>query len=408
MAIIDKHDWSQRIERELRGNILPFWIAHTVDAQNGGFYGALSNDLRVLNDVPRSAVLCARVLWTYAAAYRLYGDPAYLRTSRHAYDYLTHTFWDSDYGGVYWTVDAAGRPVNDRKHVYAQAFSIYGLAEYYRATGDAESLKLAQELFHLVERHSFDAINQGNVECRGRAWEAVDDMRLSAYEPNCSKSMNTILHVMEAYCNLLRAWDEAELRVKLVGLVRVFLEHVIDPHTHHLQLFFDDEWHRLPPAALSFGHDIEASWLLVEAAEVLGDKALLAQARDAAIAIAGAVYREALNPDGSFVHEVHEGQRDADKHWWEHAEAVVGLYNAYQLSAHDEFAQAAYKCWEYIERHFVDRAHGGWFKILDSQGRPHDHHKAGPWECPYHHARACFEMLARLEEVNDKTTSERE
>ncbi|MBN1887734.1 MAG: AGE family epimerase/isomerase [Thermoflexales bacterium] len=395
MAIIDKHDWPQRIERELRGNILPFWVAHTVDAQNGGFYGALSNDLRVLNDVPRSAVVCARVLWTYAAAYRLYGDPAYLRMSRHAYDYLTHAFWDGDYGGVYWAVDAAGRPVNDRKHTYAQAFSVYGLAEYYRATGEAESLELAQQIFHLIERHSFDAINLGNIECRGRAWEAVDDMRLSHHEPNCRKSMNTLLHVMEAYRNLLRVWDVDELRVKLAGLVGVFLERVIDPHTHHLRLFFDDEWRPQPPAITSFGHDIEASWLLVEAAEVMGNSTL-GWARDVAVRMADTTYREALEPGGGVAYEVHEGRRNDDRHWWVHAEAVVGLYNAYQLSEREEFALAAHTCWEYIERHFVDRTHGDWFKILDSQGRPYDHHKIGPWECPYHHARACFEMLGRL------------
>ena len=393
----DRQEWRTRIERELLDNILPFWINHTVDEVNGGFFGAVTNDLLVRNTEPRSAVLYARILWTFAAAYHL--DPAdrYLDIARRAYDYLTRYFVDRNYGGVYWTVDCRGKPVNDRKHIYAQGFAIYGLAEYYRATGEPESLKLAQDLFRLIEANSFDPIHQGNIECRSRAWGELADMRLSALEPDCRKSMNTLLHLMEAYTNLLRVWDNAGLKARQRGLIEVFPRRIIDPQTHHFRLFFDDDWTSLSDL-ISFGHDIEGSWLIVEAAEVQGDASLLVQAREAAVKMAEAVFSQGLDADGSLFYEAgRQGIRNDQKHWWPQAEAVVGFYNAYQISGRAELAAAADRVWSYIEDQVVDRTHGEWFKVLRRDGTPNlDHVKTGPWECPYHNSRACFEMLSRL------------
>jgi mannobiose 2-epimerase len=388
--------WAQRIQQELVGNILPFWMRYTVDEVNGGFYGALTNDLCIMNEVERSAVLCARVLWTYATAYRVFRDEHYLQVARHAYDYLTQRFWDANYGGMYWALDYRGKPVNDRKHVYAQAFAIYGLSEFYRATLEPDSLRLAQELFGLIETHTFDAVNQGNLECRNREWQPLDDMRLSAKDLNCTKSMNTLLHLMEAYTNLMRVWDNAALRAKQKGLVQVFFQHIVDPQTWHLKLFFDEAWRSLSDE-ISYGHNIEASWLLVEAAEVLGEQETLAQARATAVQMAQAVYDEGREADGSVLYELTPHGLQGDKHWWVQAEAVVGFYNAYQISGQSQFAEAAERCWSYIEDKFVDHAHGDWFKLLNREGIPDVNHvKVGPWECPYHHSRACFEMLTRL------------
>lgn len=393
----DRQEWRTRIERELLDNILPFWINHTVDEVNGGFFGAVTNDLQVLNTAPRSAVLYARILWTFAAAYRLDHADRYLSMARRAYDYLTRYFVDPNYGGVYWTVDCRGKPVNDRKHIYAQGFAIYGLAEYYRATGEPESLKLAQDLFRLIEANSFDPIHQGNIECRSRAWGELADMCLSALEPDCRKSMNTLLHLMEAYTNLLRVWDNAGLKARQRGLIEVFPRRIIDPQTHHFRLFFDDDWTSLSDL-ISFGHDIEGSWLIVEAAEVQGDASLLVQAREAAVKMAEAVFSQGLDADGSLFYEAgRQGIRNDQKHWWPQAEAVVGFYNAYQISGRAEFAAAAERVWSYIEAHVVDRIHGEWFKVLRRDGTPDlGHVKTGPWECPYHNSRVCFEMLSRL------------
>jgi cellobiose epimerase len=391
--------WAGRIEAELRGNILLFWATRTPDLVNGGFYGALTNDLQILNDAPRSAVLYGRILWTFSVAYRLYHEAVYLATARRALEYITTHFVDSDYGGVYWAVDRQGRPFNGRKHAYAQAFTIYGLAEFHRATGEPGSLSLAQDLYRLTELHTHDAALGGNVECRDRDWGSLADMRLSDIDVNSRKSMNTLLHLIEAYANLARAWDDGALRATLRELIAAFLDHVVDPDTHHLRLFFDDGWNwRHLGSGFSYGHDIEASWLLVEAAEALGEPDLLRRAREQAVAMAEAVYAEAIELDGSLLYEsAGHGPRAEQKHWWAHAEAVVGFYNAYQLTGDARFERAARGCWDYIEARFVDRTYGDWFKVLDRVGVPLPGQvKVGPWECPYHHSRACYEMLARL------------
>jgi mannobiose 2-epimerase len=353
--------------------------------------------------VPRSAILCARILWTYATAYRRLGAEPYLSMARWAYDALTGVFWDGEHGGLYWTVDACGNPVSDRKHQYAQAFGLYGLAEYYRATQEAQSLRLAQDLFHLLEEHAYDAVHGGYLEGRSRKWDVLDDMRLSDKDLNCRKSMNTMLHILEAYTNLLRIWDDALLKARHRSLVETFFQQILDPGTGHFKLFFDDRWHSLSDH-VSFGHDIEGSWLLWEAAEVQGDGELVAQVRGPALELATAVYREGLDDDGSVFYEAGPlGLVDAGKSWWVQAEAMVGFYNAYQLSGQVSFAQAAHRCWSYIQTHLVDAEHGDWVKQLSRDGAVDGSvYKAGPWECPYHHSRACFEMLHRLAGESDE------
>ena len=327
---IDKADFRRQLKEELTGNILPFWINHSVDRLNGGFYGALTNDLEIHNEVPRSAILCARILWTYATAFRKLGDREYLEMASRAYDYLRGVFLDPEYGGIYWTVDKDGRPVFDRKHHYAQAFAIYGLSEYYRATEQPESLALAQDLFHLLEEHAYDPYNGGYIEGSSRKWETLMDMRLSDRDLNCRKSMNTMLHVLEAYTNLLRVWQDPTLKAQHRALIEIFQQRIVDPSTGHFKLFFDDTWNSLLPN-VSYGHDIEGSWLLLEAAEVQGDLALLEQVRQTSLQLATAVYQDGLEPDGSLPYEAGpHGLVDSDKSWWVQAEAMLGFQNAYQ------------------------------------------------------------------------------
>lgn len=387
----------QELERELTEHILPFWMTHVVDEVNGGFHGAVTNDLQVHHEVPRSAIMCARILWTYAAAFRILGDERYLEMAYHAYDYLTDVFWDDEHGGVYWDVDHRGTPVSDRKHHYAQAFAIYGLTEYYRMTREPHSLTLARALFHLMEKHAHDAAYQGYFESSSREWEALEDVRLSDRDLNCPKSMNTMLHILEAYTNLLQVWDGAYLKARHRALLEAFQRHIIDYRTGHFRLFFDEQWHSLSEN-VSYGHDIEGSWLLVDAAQAQGNSGWVAQMSETAVLLATAVYEEGLAEDGSIPYESGpDGLVDAGRAWWVQAEAMVGFYNAHQLTGEEHFAEAAYRCWSYIQSHVVDRAHGEWFKRLHPDGTPdHTNYKAGPWEDPYHHGRACFEMLDRL------------
>jgi mannobiose 2-epimerase len=322
--------------------------------------------------------------------------------AKHAFAYLTQRFWDAEYGGVYWMLDCEGQVLNSRKQIYAQAFAIYGLSEYYRAVQEPAALALAQRLFHLVEEQSYDPRYGGYYEAYNRDWSTLSDWRLSDKDLNSPKSMNTLLHILEAYSNLLRAWPDAQLKQKQRDLIEVFLQHIIDPERHHFKLFFSEDWKSLSDH-ISFGHDIEGSWLLTEAAGLVGDPLLSAQVKTAAIQIAEAVYEEGLDPDGSLLYEADpQGITDRDKHWWAQAEAVVGFYNAYQLSGDERYIQAARCAWDFIEARVIDHHYGEWYAHLKRDGTPYaeqeipDQLKVGPWKCPYHNSRACLEMMHRI------------
>jgi len=396
---VEKAELRRQFEDELTRNILPFWMTHAVYKSDGGLHGAVTNDLRVDDDVPRSSVLCARVLWTFAAAYRRLGDPAYLATAKRMYDALTRAFWDPKHGGLYWQVDREGRPVADRKHHYAQAFGVYGLSEFHRATGDPRSLELARALFGLLEEHAYDPVEGGYFEGSTRDWRPLADARLSEKDLDAPKSMNTMLHVLEAYTDLLRTWDDTRLRARLDALLRTFAQRILDPRTGHFGTFFDDRWRRLSEN-VSFGHDIEGSWLLCEAADACGDPALRDETRRLAVVLADAVHRDGIDADGSLFSEGSpNGATDRGKDWWPQAEGIVGFYNAYQITGDERFAEAAIRCWRNAQDRFVDRENGGWFKRLSPDGTPDPTRgKAGPWDCPYHHSRACLEMMERLEQ----------
>jgi len=397
-----KRLWAARVKNELVENILPFWMRHTVDRQNGGFYGGVSCDLKIDKEAPRAAVINARILWTFSAACRLL-SAEYRETADWAYDYIVKKFWDKQYGGVYWMLDGKGDPISDRKQIYAQAFTAYALAEYFRASGAAESLELAKTLFHLIEDKSREPICKGYLEARSRDWGALEDLRLSEKDLNSPKSMNTHLHVMEAYTNLLRVWKDPQLRASQKELLEVTMDHIVDNASGHFKMFFDNQWNSLTDH-MSFGHDIEGSWLIFEAAEALGDKPLLARARALALRMAEAVYKEARDKDGSLFYEANSKGVliDPNKHWWAQAEGVVGFYNAYQLSGDQRYLDQAYRLWEYIEEKVVDRQHGEWHAKLRPNGEPYkdgedqDACLVGPWKCPYHNSRVCYEMLERL------------
>jgi mannobiose 2-epimerase len=212
--------------------------------------------------------------------------------------------------------------------------------------------------------------------------------------------MNTMLHILEAYTQLARVWKPA--RAAHRGLIQVFLDRIVHPARTHFSLFFDDAWHSLLDH-VSYGHDIEGSWLLVEAAEVAEDAELLARCREAAVTMAEAVYRQGVDGDGGLLYEGGpQGVVDDQKSWWVQAEAMVGFTNAYLLSGDERFLCAAQRSWAYIQAHHVDRIYGGWYKNLHRDGAPDpESYKVGPWECPYHHSRACMEMMDRLAQIEE-------
>jgi mannobiose 2-epimerase len=398
--ILPKTDqqFKNELEQELIARILPFWMEKTVDVENGGFYGRIFNNLMVDKKAEKGCILNSRILWTFSSAYRVFKDKRYLAIARRAYEYLLEYFWDAEFGGLYFTVDTLGRVVNSRKQVYNLSFGIYGFSEYYRATGVPESLDRAIRLFWLIEQNCYDSGNMGYFEARSRDWTSIDDTRLSPLDLNEQKSMNTHLHLLESYTNLLRVWDNAQLRNKLHELIKVAITYLIDPQTSHFKLFFDERWNSKADL-ISMGHDIEGSWLLYEAAGVLGDEDLLAKVKNIAIAMAQRVYEEGIDPEyGGLFNELENGiLRSNVKIWWPQCEAMVGFFNAFQLTGEKHFWEAAHGIWQFIQRHLLDKENGEWFGGTTREGVPiKNYYKVGPWKCPYHNSRACMELIARL------------
>ena len=382
------------LERELRQGILPFWLQRMQDPA-GGWYGRIAGDGTLVPDAPRGAILNARILWTFASAFRLTGDPAYREAAARACTELRERFYDPQYGGVYWSLTADGRPLDTKKQFYAIAFAIYGLAEYHRAAGVPEALELAVRLYRDIEAHSFDPAGGGYLEAATRAWEPIEDMRLSAKDRNDAKTMNTHLHILEGYTCLYRVWKDEGLRRQLRGLLEIFLDRILRSDGH-LGLFFDADW-RSQSETVSYGHDIEASWLLEEAADLLDDAALSARTTEACRRIAFASLEGWKEGEGMvYEWDPATGRRDADRHWWVQAETVVGCWNRFRRDGDPDWADKAADTWKFIREH-LRCPDGEWYWSLRADGTPNvTDDRAGFWKCPYHNGRMCMEILERI------------
>jgi len=389
--------FSQAVRNELENNLVPFWLERSVDSEHGGFIGQMSNDGTIDPKAPKGLILNARILWTFSALYRSSKDNRYLEMARRAYDYLQTHFWDHSHGGVFWQVDFQGHPLDDKKKIYGQAFYIYALAEYYQAFNIDQALQIAKQLFELIENNSRDKIYGGYIEACNRNWSVAKDLRLSEKDMDEKKSMNNHLHLLEAYTNLYRTWSDSQLRESLKELIDIFAQQIIDPASGHMNHFFDEIW-QPKSSNYTFGHDIEASWLLCEAAEVLGNANITSKTRRLALRLARITLAEALDKNGGLRYEGRAGKiTDPNREWWPQAECVVGFLNAYRLSSNESFLEAAQRAWLFIEQYFIDKKQGEWFWRIDPNGRPDPAEpKVSQWKGPYHNVRTCLETIRRL------------
>ena len=410
----------------LENNILRFWLDKMQDDENGGFYGQMTGRGQLIKEADKGAILNARILWSFSAAYRVLGKKEYLEAATRAKEYFISHFIDHEYGGVFWSLDYKGQPKDTKKQFYAIGFAIYGLSEYARATGDHEALDYAIQLYENIEEHALDHVYNGYIEACTREWGVMEDMRLSDLDANYPKSQNTHLHIIEPYTNLYRCMREFQaaqscnyvpaigavlpvaitvpqetfvrVEASLRNLIHIFTDHILNPATHHLDLFFEMDWTRGAGHLESYGHDIECSWLMHEAALVLGDKDILNKVEPIVREVAKAS-EKGLNPDGSMIHEANldAGTVDDDLHWWVQAENVVGWMNIYQYFGDEDALQKALRGWEYIKQNLIDKENGEWYWSRHKDGSLNlDDDHAGFWKCPYHNSRMCMEILERF------------
>jgi mannobiose 2-epimerase len=393
----------QELKSEMVKSILPFWMHRATDRLNGGFYGQILSDETVVQNAPKGAVLNARILWTFSAAYNITGSAVYLEHARIAFNYFSEYFIDKQFGGVYWSVNSDGSMLNGRKQIYAQAFGIYALAEYYLATGEQDSILLASDLFGFIEKYAFDTKSNGYIEARSREGEPLDDLRLSEKDANEPKSMNTHLHILEAYTKLFEIWKDDELGNKLQNLITLHTDKILSAENGHFNLFFDMDWN--PKSEhYSFGHDIEGAWLITEAAKTLGLKVVTEKVRQLAVMMAETTLQEGISgDDGSLYNEGESGIiTDTDRHWWTQAEAIIGFINAWELSKNAKYLVAAGRVWDFIKAH-MRHPSGEWWWLINNTYEPDETQDlVGEWKCPYHNTRCCIEIMKRVDKHFEK------
>ena len=390
--------FSQRVSDQLFGHIMPFWCGPALDNKQGGWMACLSNDLEPDRTQPKGLIINSRILWAFSAVHQACPEKLFRQMADRAFDYVMSRFWDSQYGGAFWGLDDAGRVTDDSKKIYGQAFYVYALAEYHRAFGAPIALARAKELFELIERHAHDPKHGGYIEVCRRDWsEAGAEARLSDKDMNEKKSMNNHLHLLESYTNLYRVWKEPRVEQRLRELIQLFEQRILDSHTKHFNHFFNEEW-QVRSDSYTFGHDIEGTWLLCEAAEVLGDAVLLKQMQGVVLPMVEVVLKEGIAADGALQYEGRGGKIiDPGKECWPQAEAVIGFLNAFQISGDKKYLQTSLRAYDFIENNLVDRVHGEWFWRINEEGKVDPKlPKVSEWKGPYHGSRMCLETLHRL------------
>ena len=391
---ISPFDFRREVKEELF-RILNYWMKYAVEKDGDGFYG-LVNDKNIPDpNAPKAIVINSRILWTFSAAHQLFPNPAYPAIAKRAYEYITKYFIDKDYAGVYWSVTADSKPLQTKKQLYGHAFAIYGLSEYFKISKRDDVLKTVVDIFDAIIKHAYDEAKGGYIEAFDRDWSNTDDYILSK-APN-SKSMNTHLHLLEAFTNLYRVWKDKSSEFHLQHSIEVMLNQIINPDTHSMTLFFTKNWQRESPI-ISYGHDIEASWLLCEAAEVLGNASIIGRCKTTAMEMVVAATK-GLAKDGSLNYELNttNNELNESRQWWPQTEAMVGFLNAYQLSGKVKYLEKSKMVWNFIKKHLIDYNNGEWCGAVDASYRVTSCDKVTFWKCPYHNGRACMEVWKRLQ-----------
>lgn len=381
------------IKLHLEQGIIPFWKTLR-DETYGGYYGFMDFDRNVDKNAVKGCILNSRITWFFSSAYQLLGDESLLEEARHGYRFLKERCLDQKYGGVFWSVGHDGTPEDTTKHTYNQAFAIYALSSYYQASKEEESIRLAEEIFQIIEDRCMD--EEGYLEAFDREFNPVKNDKLSENGVIADKTMNTLLHVLEAYTEFYRVTRKEEVKKRLMWILDVIAEKVYNPSLHRQEVFFDAHYHSIIDLH-SYGHDIEAAWLLDRALDVIDQQLYRQKIEPITKDLTRQVYETAY--DGhSLSNECDKGVVDTDRVWWVQAEAIVGFLNGYQKNPEmTEYLAAAENIWQFIKTFVIDkRSKAEWYWLVDKDGRPYeDKPIVEPWKCPYHNGRMCIEVIRR-------------
>jgi len=377
-------------------SILEYWSKFSIDTKNGGFIGQIDTNEIINIEAEKGSVLNARILWTFSSSYKLTRNEEHKKIAKRAFEYILSHFYDPKFGGIFWSLHYDGTPKDTRNQIYAIAFVIYGMAEYYAISNEEKALETAILLYQKIQEHSYDTVKKGYLEAFTREWKNIDDLRLSDKDVNEKKTMNTHLHIIEGYANLYKVWKDENLRNVIVELLEVIETHFINETTGHLKLFFDENWTEKPDV-ISYGHDIEAAWLLLQCAEIIGHQKLIENYTKYAIQMTDATL-EGIDSDGGLWYEYNPETAEliSEKHWWPQAELMIGFYNSYQLTSKEIYLDVVLKNWEFVKKYILDTKNGEWYWGVNADYSLISKDKAGFWKCPYHNSRACIELISRI------------
>ena len=385
----------EEVQAHLLNDIIPFW-KNLRDDEFGGYYGYMDYDLKVDKKAVKGCILNSRITWFFANAYTLLKDESLLEEAKHGFAFMKEHCMDKENGGIFWSMKYDGTPEDTTKHTYNQAFSIYALSSYYEATHDEEALAMAKELFHIIETKCTDEI--GYKEAFDKEFHEVENDKLSENGVIAEKTMNTLLHVFEAYTELYRVAKLPEVKERLEWIMDTFADKVYNPKLHRQEVFFDRNMNTILDLH-SYGHDIETAWLMDRGVEVLGEKKYEEKMTPITKDLTAEIYKVAF--DGhSLANECEKGVVNVHRIWWVQAETVIGFLNGWQKDpSRTEYLDAAKSEWQFIKDHVMDKRQGSeWFWEVDQSGKPYEGRPiVEPWKCPYHNGRMCFEVIRRLE-----------
>lgn len=378
------------IRCNLEENILNFWIDRMQDPR-GGFYGKADGSGNPVESAPKGVIMNAMIIWAFSAAYRVLKKKEYLMMATRAKDYFFEHFIDHKYGGVYWSLNDDGSRLDTDKYVAASGAAIYGLSEYVKATNDDNVLKYAINLYETTEKEGYDSAAGKYAEIKTRDWHEIQDAS-DGKDSECMKS-STYIHILEAYTNLYKIWKDESLRNNIGKILDIFTDKIYRPESGHIGLSFKNDW-ELKSAGISYGYDMEASWLMTDAAFAINDIGKINKVRAAAVKICRAGL-EGQQEDGSVIYKIcRKCGNDTTRYWWTQAETVTGALWAWKYLNYPEGAEKALACWRYAAEHLVDENGGEWCMYCDAEGkRSGENEKAGMCKSPYHNARMCIEVL---------------